>query len=373
MAALCAGTIAAGERVSHLAWTEAAIPPASPALSITSWRRIAAASTATSHHCHLLLTAIAARYAEQPDSTPAATDALTRAATTARISRTAWLRTGRVLGAVTTDVRWHPSPAAAESADLAWWTGRLTYADPDWTPSQGPGRPARDSRELAREPADVIGVITALHHVTEAVDRLAIATHAQLNGAANARRILLPAKDFPDGSATLSSFAPAPFQRIAELRKAIGDARDASRSLVTAMDAVAVEVHARSSVLATARAAVRPLARTVRRRRAEREPAQPPEQQTGLAGISAASLESVLRERGVTNPRLLWHAAGIDDLARQVLTDALGRRAQRDDPASHGQRDPASHRKDRPVSAARSLIADPGHGHSLAPEPEAEP
>ena len=38
---------------------------------------------------------------------------------------------------ITTDTRGTITPAAAEAADLALWTGRLAYADPNWTPALG--------------------------------------------------------------------------------------------------------------------------------------------------------------------------------------------------------------------------------------------
>jgi len=133
---LCQALVASSQRVSHLAWTAAHAGPGSPAVSAASWRRIATTSTATSHHCHLLLTALVARadrwHSRGADSL---SDTLIRTAALARLSRSAWLRASRELSNVTTDVRWRTSRTADEAADLAVWTGRLAFARPGWTPS----------------------------------------------------------------------------------------------------------------------------------------------------------------------------------------------------------------------------------------------
>jgi hypothetical protein len=51
----------ASERVAQAAWIAARLDPWSPSISVSSWRRIAAAGIATSHHCHVLLAILANR------------------------------------------------------------------------------------------------------------------------------------------------------------------------------------------------------------------------------------------------------------------------------------------------------------------------
>ena len=58
---LCQALASSGRRVSHLAWSAARAARDLQLSSATSWRRIATTSTATSHRCYLLLTALAAR------------------------------------------------------------------------------------------------------------------------------------------------------------------------------------------------------------------------------------------------------------------------------------------------------------------------
>jgi hypothetical protein len=99
---------------------------------VTSWRRIAEAGTVTSHHCDILLTALAQASAGEVSA------GLLRAAASARTARSVWLRTARDLNQVTTETRRHVSQAAVEAADLALWTGRLGYAEPDWDLASGP-------------------------------------------------------------------------------------------------------------------------------------------------------------------------------------------------------------------------------------------
>src|ERR1022692_4070054 len=55
------GVITAAERARHAAWASAKVPPGSPAMTVNSWRRVAAASTLTGHHCEILLRSLADR------------------------------------------------------------------------------------------------------------------------------------------------------------------------------------------------------------------------------------------------------------------------------------------------------------------------
>ena len=74
---------------------------------------------------------------------------LMHAASQAEVAREYWLDCAREFRDITTDIQNYISPAAAEAADLALWTGKLAYADADWTLCTGPGQPVRPAVSLA--------------------------------------------------------------------------------------------------------------------------------------------------------------------------------------------------------------------------------
>jgi hypothetical protein len=369
---LCAALTTTSERVSHLAWTAEATPPWSPAISATSWRLIASAGTATSHHCHLLLSALADRCA-QLGMAGAVDRELKQAAAEARRSRSAWLRAGRALAQVTTDVRWRVSRTAVEVGDLALWSGRLAYASPDWNLSDGPNQPVRRLEDLAPDPEDIPGLVSALHYTTEALERLAASNRQQVRGAARIHRVLMPVSSFPDGSAKLGKFAPAPKHRVTSLLAACREATKASDQTASTVAGIAGEVSAPSRILATAKVAARPS-----------PPADPGRHAaaghglaaTGPADVSRGPVEARLHGLGVTSPRLLWRASGVDQLTRQLIADAadgshvLGRST-----AVRAARNPrGATASPRPPAAERGHTGRIQRRASLAQqEPEAEP
>jgi hypothetical protein len=128
VAGLCQGVISSAQRVRHLSWVSGRQPGWSPDLTINSLRKIAVTSTLTSHHCELLLRCLAARAPGHARAGHAA--GLLQAAEAAARARHGWVHLAHALDRVTTETRLRLSPDADESADLAWWTGRLAYADP---------------------------------------------------------------------------------------------------------------------------------------------------------------------------------------------------------------------------------------------------
>lgn len=368
---LCQALVASSQRVSHLAWTAARTAPGSSAISATSWRRIATTSTATSHHCNLLLTALAAR--ADPRWAGSLSDELTRTASWARLSRTAWLRAARELSDITTDVRWTTSRTADEAADLATWTGRLAFARPNWRPSDGPRYPTRPPGELAPEPRDLSEVVTAVHYCSEALARLAVCNEEQVRGAVSIERVLVSARDLPDGSGNLDLFAPAAKARITSLLEACREATKTSNITVSRMAGIARQIEARSKTLGTARVVTRPALHTVRRRPAAAVTAGKRDEAMPDPGALPGPVETRVRDLGVTSPRLLWRASGIDHLAQEVITDAT---------EIHSGRRPA--KADRPArksgTGARGSVTTAGHSHpargqgrAREPEFEAEP
>jgi len=379
---LCAAVITTSERVSHLAWAAAGEPPGSPAISVTSWRRIASAGTATSHHCNLLLAALAARAGQhRRGDARAIGEALERAAADARRSRASWLRAGLALSQVTTDVRWRASPAAAEATDLALWTGRLAYASPGWVPSRGPDHPARLPENLAPARADVPGLVAALHYTAEALERLAVSNQQQVRAAARAGRVFVPARSLPDGSATLGQFVPAPADHTVSLLAVCRRATKASTRTVSAVAGIAADVRAPSRVLATAKVAACAGPPPVFSRPAAAVPAAagPAAEQDQAApdpaGAPAGPVEARARALGVTSPRLLWRATGVDRLAQQVIADAAGsRRSPARSAASTARRSPGATPARRVSAPGRGRASmTQGRAHPAQQEPEAEP
>ena len=205
---LCAAVISTAERASHAAWDAASLGPRSTSLSATSWHRIAAASTVTSHHCHVLWTTLAERVS-QDQAGPVWAD-MQRAAAQARCAREAWLDAARECEELTTDIRGHVSPAAAEAADLAIWTGRLAYADPGWTLASGPSQAARKASSLAPRLADVAEVVAAIHHASDSLSGLATANLEQARSAVRARRLLVATRSLPANYDVPHPFTVAP-------------------------------------------------------------------------------------------------------------------------------------------------------------------
>jgi hypothetical protein len=186
---LCDGVIAAAERARHAAWASATVPPGSPAVTVSSWRRVAAASTLTGHHCEILLRSLADR--AQGGGPGDLTAGLLQAADAAGRASARWLRVAHALDDVTTDTQGQRFEAAAGASELALWTGRLAYADPQWTLASGPRHKARPQGSLAPEPGDIPLAVAAVHHACDAMARLAHADRDQVKAAAAADRVLV--------------------------------------------------------------------------------------------------------------------------------------------------------------------------------------
>lgn len=249
---LCEGTVTIAERVRHHAWTQATRPPWSPGLTVTSMRQVASTSMVTSHHCEMLLQSLA----ERTGLGSQISSGMLESADAAAKTRSRWLDVAQLLSHTTTDTRGHLSPAAAESADLALWTGRLAHADSQWTLDRGPAHPARSPESLAPEPGDVRCVVAAVHQTSHTLTRLARAEHDQVQAAAQTGRLLVPTRSLPDTYNVPHPFAPAPPDRIGTLLSAYSGADQASAEMTASVARVASAVRAPSDVLTTAKAAV---------------------------------------------------------------------------------------------------------------------
>lgn len=318
VAVLCEGAISSAERVRHLAWAAATHVPASRNLTTASLRQVAENSTVTSHNCAALLDTLAARVDQAGHGN--ASSWLATAAETARQARDAWLRAAREAVRARTVTPGPASPAAVESGELASWTGRLAYADPQWSPSAGPDRPLRRPETLAM--GDVPQMVAAAHQACETLTGLAQAEHDQIRTAAQAGRILVPTRSLPAEYDIPYPFARAPQERVEELLTRYGEAGRASRQAAEAVGEVAELVQAPSQALTLTRSAV------------AGRPDRVPEVSDAAPGHIAEAddgprahgvpgpVETTLLDLGITDLGLLARSSEIDRDAERLIIDA---------------------------------------------------
>ena len=367
---LCAGVIATAERLRHLAWHAAQQPPGSPGLTVTSARQAAETSTVTSHNCALIASALSAA---SHSTSPAISADLTAAADAARQAGGSWYQIARALRQVTTDTRGHLSPAAAEAHDLAWWTGRLAYTDPTWTPASGPHHPARPPHELAARPGDVPQVVAAVHHAGEALAQLAETEHNQLRAATHAGRILVPTRTLTDDYNIPRPYATALPEHTGPLLARYRDARHATRQVTISIGCAADATGAPSRALTTARAATTATPSA--------GPAANPDDQAAPDGKEQTPdmpgpLQQALLGLGITSPSLLTRGAGLDQASQRLLIEAADELppAQQRPPAmlnaTAGSATLVNHALASSNPQAARLLRQPGQAEREEPEPE---
>jgi hypothetical protein len=314
VAMLCDGAIATAERVRHLAWLAADHVPASRNVTVASLRKIAENSTVTSHNCASLLDTLTTRL--QHAWSREASDRLAAAAEAAKRARDTWLHAAREAGRIRTVTPGPVSPAADEVGDLASWTGRLAYADPHWSPADGPNRPMRLPESLAME--DVPELVAAAHHACETLAGLADAEHDQIRAAARAGRILVPTRSLTDEYDIPYPFARAPHNRVEVLLGRYTEAGHASRQAADAVSQVAEIVRSPSRPLALARSAAAGRTELVTD---VADAALQHSADASAVGVLGA-VETALLDLGVTDPRLLARSAEIDHDAERLIIDA---------------------------------------------------
>ena len=147
----------------------------------------------------------------------------------------------------------------------------------------------------------------------------------------------MPARSLPDGPGTLGQFAPLPDDHLARLCGTCWDAARASGRAATSAGEAAMTARASSRVLVTAREVSEPTRTSARRATATAWADAQASLSTGAATEAPGPVETRLREIGVTSPRLLWRASGVDELGRQITAEAAAR-ANRCRPGSAGER-----------------------------------
>jgi hypothetical protein len=328
--AICEGTISTAERLRHLAWDAAERARWSSAMSVTSMYQVAAANTVTSHNSEVLLRALAARTAHPGFGQVSAH--LSAAADAARRTRAAWLGTAHALDDFNTDADGRISRAAAETRDMALWTGRLSYANPDWTLASGPAQIARTPENLAPDPKQVPPVIAAVHQASATLTRLARMELEQIRAAAQAGRILVPTRSLPSEFDIPRPFARALPAHVERLLSHYREAAYASRQVTAAIEPAAEATNAPSRVLTTAAAAVARVPLGV-----QEKDKMPNGSVSAAAGLDVddrpGPVERTLRQLGVDHPDVLRRGAEIDQAGSRLIIDAAnelvpGRRRQ---------------------------------------------
>jgi len=340
VAGLCEGTVRTAGRVRHVTWLLVSQASWSRGLTVDSLRQSAGCATVISHNCEILLRGLATRAAAHGDGPMRA--GLLESADAAGLARDAWLHAARAWNLITTDVRGTISPTAAETADLALWTGRLAYADPGWTLERGPSQAIRPPEALVPGPGDLPGVVAAVHHACETLTQLAAADEEQIRTAADASRLLVPTRSLPEKSDVPHPFALAPRGRVDQVLLGYRDARTASACATATVAEIAVTVGAPSEILASARAAVHSGGGLPASRRPyAAEPAAGRWPSWDVPG----HVERALHDLGISSPARLRRAAAIDHAGEQLILDSRQ----------------AAHARRRQVAPAEpSRPADPG-------------
>jgi hypothetical protein len=299
--ALCAGTAGAAQGVRHALRGGAERARWAPDLTAESMRHTAASCVVTSFNCEIILRTLA-RQAGQTGYRHLVRD-LEDAADNTVGARHAWLAAARSWDDLTTETQGRLSEAAAEAGNLALWTGRLAYADPQWTPARGPVHALRELDSLAADPAAFASVISAVHYSADTLHRVAAASHDQVLAAAGAGRLYVPVRPGPGLEYRFSrrprQFAPAPGSRVEAVLATYARSAEVSQATVQAVGRLAEATDAPSRALAAA------------------------ELHAGLARrlTPRSQLEQVLLDRGVKDPVLLERAAAADRLTRQVMAE----------------------------------------------------
>lgn len=318
VAALCDGAVTSAERVRQLAWGQAKQAAWSREVSVASLHQVAAASTVTSHNCHVVLQTLTTGIAGHGSDRLQAE--LAEAAEAASRARQAWRRVAGALDQVVTDGRGQVSSVAVETRDLAIWTGRLAYADPEWTPSSGPRREIRPLGSLMPAPQQMPLVVATVHHACHTLTRLAWAQEGVICTAAQAGCILVPTKSLPDGLDIPQPYTQAPREHIDRLLSGYRIAGRASNRATIAVAEVAQATGASSRVLAAAMAAEPGYDRDEMRRCARNS--QTPASLKPRARDLAGPVERTLLDLGVKRPDLLRRAAELDRDGERLIVDA---------------------------------------------------
>jgi hypothetical protein len=324
------------ERLRHVTYAFAASARWSPATTSTSWRRDAQASAITGHASEIILRTLADRTG-QLGLDPSLRAQLSNAADSMRQAWQSWravtdqwdiLSTGIPCGSRLT-------PVAAEIQDLVLQTGRLAYSNPQWTPATTDANLRRTPQNLADSAADIVTVLSAIHHTADATMRIATEDHKAVLAAAGDNRLYVPVRLLSDKYDIPHPYTPAPPAHLSALTTAYNSAVEATTRATAALDDVATAVNTPSSILTLGRRAAA-VAQVGRRRGVGHrpDPHAPSVTVTPLPGRT----EQTLLKLQIRDPALLLRAAVIDQAARELIAESTTRERSR-----HGVSDRTLH------------------------------
>ena len=306
---LCAGISSTAQRANQARRQLAARARWSPELTADSMRYAAASYVVTSFNAETVYLALAERARQLGYHT--LVPSLDAAAAHADDNRRAWLAVAHVWDHMATDSRGYLSrPAAIEARNLAQWTGRLAYADPDWTPARRPSHAIRDPASLAPGPAELAEVVGAMHYATDSLARAARTELRTVRTLAAAGRLYVTTRSLPELKYDVRrAYANAPRERVADALAIYADTAGISRAALRPAAEAAAAVGAPSWVLSAADQAT-----------------------AGLVIAPRGRLEQHLLDLGVRDAELLRQGVELDETAQQILSEAHRSRSIRPQP-----------------------------------------
>src|ERR1017187_3541360 len=251
---LCGGITATAERLRHAALAFARHARWSPHATSTNWRRDALASAVTVHSSELVLRALGQRAADL-GANPAIEARLSAAANAVNQAWIAWSTLTDAWDLISTNVDQAAgvSPVAAETSDLALRMGRLAYQNPGWTPACGSVSITRDPAALAPATGELLVVLAAVHHTTDAMTEIATQDRLAVRAASASRRLYMPTRLVPARSTTPHQYSPAPSARVNALLADYDHAVSTCVTATAAIDGLVLIAEAPSRPLALAR------------------------------------------------------------------------------------------------------------------------
>jgi hypothetical protein len=323
---LCAHIPLTAERLRYITGNVAAQARWSSAATSLSWRRDGLASAIMTHASEFILHTLTER-AGQLGLEPAFAARLHDATAAMGQAWTSWLAVTGHWDIVTTGASRGSglSPVAREIDDLVLRTGRLAYQNPNWAPAYGDASLIRDPTDLARSAHDVIAVLAAVHHATDAISQIAATDYRAVLDAAADGRLYVPTRLLPDTYDIPQPYTTAPRAYTDALLTAYETATNATTRITASLDNLATAVNAPSNLLAAARRASAETRQQQRRNHGQR-PVRQPHLATPLPGRT----EQALLKLQIRDPALLLRAAIIDQAAQDLLTEATTKAHSRD-------------------------------------------
>jgi hypothetical protein len=344
---LCAGTVITAERLRHLAHLTAIRGHHTKAALAASWQRTAQAAAITGHCSELILRQLT-QPATHPPPAAAVAAGIEPAAHAASRSWRAWRALTHEWDVFTTNRGTAFTPVAAEIGDLVLWAGRLAHTDPAWTPARAHASQPRPTADFAGRGTTITAVITALHHASDALARIAAHDRENVRASAATDQIYIPTRLLPEDDDVPYRYVPAPPARLDELLATYDTVTETAMRAAAALDQLVLTLSPQPTTLITLRATA-PLTTPYFPHSTVALPPRPIQQPP------PGQVEQALRNRGISEPALLARAADLDGAAK-VLISAAASITQRRARATHTaepapESSPAEHQHPARVAA----------------------